>query len=237
MVSLKRGKRRQIGSLLELTLVVSQELFQGVNCLIGGKALKTHIISVTAWMLMRVIHYTDLLTPTAELSIVFRSLPIMNESRLGLFPIEEEQLLDNSSTTRIQEGYLFPWEIYGYALAVPLICLVGIGANTLSLFVYVVGDLKETIYIYLTGESRGLIHLKGYYSLVSALSVADLVTVVFVMFSGIARGIGKDSFFWAFVDAFLHIPIGINSSIIDLKGLIYKTFFQLRFQRLYPFFL
>ena len=43
---------------------------------------------------------------------------------------------------------------------------------------------------------------------IAVLSIADLLTVILVLFSGISRGVGKSSFLWTFIDAFLHIPIG-----------------------------
>ena len=53
--------------------------------------------------------------------------------------------------SRIDED-LTSWEVWGYSFMLPMLCLVGVVANSISLIVLVAGKLKESLYTYLTGK-------------------------------------------------------------------------------------
>ncbi|CAL4098665.1 unnamed protein product, partial [Meganyctiphanes norvegica] len=93
---------------------------------------------------------------------------------------------------------------------VSVICLVGVVSNTLNLTVFLRGNLKESHYTYLT-----------------VLSASDLTTVWLVFFSGLARGVLKDSLFWGCFDAFVHLPLGSASTSISILTLMLVTFERL----------
>ena len=63
-----------------------------------------------------------------------------------------ESSLNRTLIVELLEDEMTTWELYGYSLVLPLICLVGIVANSLSLVVLIHGHLKESLYTYLTGE-------------------------------------------------------------------------------------
>ncbi|XP_042211642.1 uncharacterized protein LOC121859050 [Homarus americanus] len=90
-------------------------------------------------------------------------------------------------------GDVEDWEVVGYSIVIPAICGIGIIANALSLVVLLKGAdrLKESLYIYLK----------------AVLSAADLVTVVLILLSGLARGVWSSSFAWKCFDAFVHLPV------------------------------
>jgi len=57
----------------------------------------------------------------------------------------------------LEEDSLTLWEFYGYTVVIPIICLVGIISNSLSLIVMSKVNFKESLYVYLKGKFRFLL--------------------------------------------------------------------------------
>ena len=62
--------------------------------------------------------------------------------------------------------------------------------------------------------------MRGYEGLldrgVAVLSLADLITCLLVMFSGIAKGVGADSLWWQLFDVYLHLGGGAVSTTASI---------------------
>ncbi|KAG7174710.1 putative G-protein coupled receptor-like [Homarus americanus] len=57
----------------------------------------------------------------------------------------------------------------------------------------------------------------------AVLSAADLVTVVLILLSGLARGVWSSSFAWKCFDAFVHLPVGGASTTVSIATLVAVT--------------
>ncbi|CAH1799546.1 unnamed protein product [Owenia fusiformis] len=86
-----------------------------------------------------------------------------------------------------------------YGIVVTSICLFGIVCNCLNLIVLAGKHLQESPYTYLT-----------------ALAVADLLTLILFFFTGLARGVFPDSHGWMIFQAHVYYPLAYISTMVGI---------------------
>ncbi|XP_043233877.1 probable G-protein coupled receptor B0563.6 [Amphibalanus amphitrite] len=91
---------------------------------------------------------------------------------------------------------------------IPIISALGVVGNALNLLVLTHGrrHLRHSIYVYFT-----------------FLSLADLVTCLLVLFSGIAKGVAADSVWWQLFDVYLHLGCGAVSTTASVATVVMVT--------------
>ncbi|KAF0314381.1 hypothetical protein FJT64_015163 [Amphibalanus amphitrite] len=130
--------------------------------------------------------------------------------------------------------------LFGYSVLIPVISALGVVGNALNLLVLTHGrrHLRHSIYVYFTFrvyftcESRrhsvrvyftceSLRHsVRVYFTF---LSLADLVTCLLVLFSGIAKGVAADSVWWQLFDVYLHLGCGAVSTTASVATVVMVT--------------